>query len=238
MVRHLPPCKRIAELGVHRGDFSEILIKALKPEAIHLVDAWDAEAIKKGYCVFDELPPGVLPLVDLAAYFGGSPLEQSTLDNNFHFVENRFQSRPEVTIVRMDSYLASERYENEFFDCIYIDANHAYDYVLRDLKVWSKKLNPNGFIMLNDCRSNTRSRERNIGVLEAVTFFLKATHFIPVAFTNSINADAVISPPGNEKIDVFVQSICRSGKAVEIPDAILPNAQFNYRGNNWILSFA
>ena len=45
-----------------------------------------------------------------------------------------------ISTKRMSSEDASKLYENNSLDFIYIDANHLYDYVIKDLVVWFPKL--------------------------------------------------------------------------------------------------
>ena len=54
----------------------------------------------------------------------------------------------------MDSLEASSSYEDNFFDYIYIDAEHTYQAVSKDLEFWYPKLKKNGTLFGDDyyCR--------------------------------------------------------------------------------------
>ncbi|MCB2082047.1 MAG: class I SAM-dependent methyltransferase, partial [Rickettsiales bacterium] len=97
-----------------------------------------------------------------------------------------------VTIHRTDTFSAYETLKGQQFDIIYIDANHQYEYVLRDIKLFAELLTENGLIILNDAIASPMGRTQNLGVLEAVSSFLKGTHFAPLAVTATDWADLII----------------------------------------------
>src|SRR4051812_23165004 len=41
LIRQLPQHKVIAEIGVNRGEFSEVLLKIAEPKKLHLIDSWE-----------------------------------------------------------------------------------------------------------------------------------------------------------------------------------------------------
>ena len=51
---------------------------------------------------------------------------------------------------KLDSVSAAHNYENNSLDFIFIDANHAYDAVLADIKAWYPKLKSGGHIAGHD----------------------------------------------------------------------------------------
>ncbi len=51
----------------------------------------------------------------------------------------------------MDSVVAMELLPNAYFDFIFIDADHRYDCVIRDLRGFLPKLKPGGIICGDDC---------------------------------------------------------------------------------------
>src|SRR5262245_17234739 len=44
LLRHLPRSKTIAEIGVFRGGFAELIRKRANPEKFHLIDPWGKDA--------------------------------------------------------------------------------------------------------------------------------------------------------------------------------------------------
>ncbi len=82
-----------------------------------------------------------------------------------------------VIVNRNFSHLAANDYPDEYFDFIYIDADHTYEAVKRDLNVWWSKLKRGGLIGLHDYEEINHS---NIpfGVVKAVTEFLQEKNIL------------------------------------------------------------
>lgn len=53
-------------------------------------------------------------------------------------------------MVRTDSVIGSKMFEDESLDFVYIDANHAYDWVVADIKCWFPKVKKDGFLLGHD----------------------------------------------------------------------------------------
>ena len=54
------------------------------------------------------------------------------------------------TIIRTTSQRASHMFNNNFFDFVYIDANHKFEYVFDDMILWYPKLRPGGIMAGHD----------------------------------------------------------------------------------------
>jgi hypothetical protein len=65
------------------------------------------------------------------------------------------------------SVVASSDFPDDFFDCVYIDANHDYDSVKEDILHWKDKIKNNGFISGHDYYFNAG------GVSQAVNEIFK-----------------------------------------------------------------
>lgn len=216
------------ELGVHRGDNAASLIEALKPRRCLLVDAWSASALQ-AYSPFDSLPPWVLPLTAFERYFGGSLTEQATYDRTYEVARQRFAGDDRVEIVRDDTVSAFTRIRDRFgagsFDFIYVDANHQYEYVLRDLLYYQDLLAADGVMMLNDCCHSQKGMNQNLGVLEAVANFTKRAEFTPVALTSTDMGDLVIVRQGSAMIVALDAALEASDLSfVEVMPQMLPAA--------------
>ena len=53
-------------------------------------------------------------------------------------------------MIRTDSLRGSMMFEDRSLDFVYIDANHAYDYVVEDIKLWYPKVKHGGYLMGHD----------------------------------------------------------------------------------------
>ncbi|MDC0839860.1 class I SAM-dependent methyltransferase [Limnospira maxima] len=68
----------------------------------------------------------------------------------------------------MDSVQCLSSFPDNYFDWIYIDANHYYEYVKKDLEVAKVKVKENGYIVCNDYTSWSVSGVTKCGVAKAV----------------------------------------------------------------------
>lgn len=71
-----------------------------------------------------------------------------------------------VKHLKFPSVEASRLFADEFFDFIYIDANHAYEYVKADLESWYPKIKSGGWVMGHDWPWPTVQRAVNEFVAE------------------------------------------------------------------------
>lgn len=53
-------------------------------------------------------------------------------------------------MIRADSKSACELFPDESLDFVYIDANHAYDFVVQDIELWYPKVKKGGYFMGHD----------------------------------------------------------------------------------------
>lgn len=143
------------ELGVHLGDFSEKILQIVDPKELHLVDAWDYIPLNKPAIYFD------IPERDL-------------------FVKKRFESlikKNKLFIHKNYSHQALNFFENNYFDWIYIDANHNYDFVKFDIYNWSEKIKKDGLICGHDYCWNCK------GVIKAVDEFINDKNWQFIFYT-------------------------------------------------------
>jgi len=105
---------------------------------LHLIDPWkyEQEQIYK-----NTLYGGAL---------GGS---QAHMDKRYQKVVKRFRLEIEngqVVVHRGYSYEVCNDFEDQYFDWIYIDGNHLYEFVKKDLELYYNKVKENGFMMGDD----------------------------------------------------------------------------------------
>lgn len=161
----IAPNSRIAEIGTQRGDFAEELL-ASRPSLLVLVDLWRHQA-------------------------GPYALDVSNIDDggheaNMRHVIQRFDHHMRagrVEIVQGFSTDAAQRYEDGFFDVVYIDADHTYEAVFSDLEAWAPKIKPGGRLMGHDYTDRPEAKAQGFGVIAAVSAFCKANDWEITALT-------------------------------------------------------
>jgi len=123
------------EVGVWKGDFSREIWNISNPKLLVLVDSW----------TYDEKVRGCAPQVN-----GEEPLNQNFFDQAKQDTYNKFKNDKNVRILDMNSSSASSKYEDYYFDYIYLDAEHTYKAVINDLNIWYPKLKKNGVLFGDD----------------------------------------------------------------------------------------
>jgi hypothetical protein len=127
-----------AEIGVHLGDFSAEILRIVAPARLHLVDPWEH---------FDS------PTYKQAWYGGGAKGGQTEMDERYESVLVRFRSEiqtGQVVVHRGFSNDFGSALPPEHLDWVYIDGNHTYDFVKRDLGLFFDKLKPGGYLLGDD----------------------------------------------------------------------------------------
>lgn len=215
----------IAELGVLRGENAMKMYQAMAPKHLVLIDSWSAKSMRD-YSPFPVLPPWVSPMSKFDFYFGGSLMEQKTFDALLAQCQARFANVPNVTLINADTMEAIKQVKAasgvDKFDLIYVDSNHQYEYVLRDLLTYADILKPaGGFILKNACHS-VDSMKQNTGSLEAVCNFIKRTDFTPIALTNGDWNELLIARRGSF-LDVGVNDFIANSNVsyVDVPSQLL-----------------
>ncbi len=123
------------ELGVHLGLFARQIRQRVNPVKLHLVDPW-------------------LALEDSAhkeTWY--ARVSQAEMDGYHATVTANFDKAVklgQVEIHRMTSWDAMARFPGNSLDWVYIDADHAFESVARDLKDSFDKVKPSGLIAGDD----------------------------------------------------------------------------------------
>jgi len=99
--------------------------------------------------------PRVLVGVDLwredgNANHNDSLYTQEQLDEYFEYAKHFMRNFPAVRIYRMLSHDAAENFLDEYFDLIYIDADHSYEGCKQDMEDWWPKVKKGGLFLGDD----------------------------------------------------------------------------------------
>ena len=150
------------EIGVLRGEYSKIILDRWKNGTLYLVDTWRH---------IDEY-------IDL-----------NGRDNQYHYdcmvetAKNIVDHENRAHMIRMDSVQSANLFPDEFFDFIFIDADHSYEAVVRDIEAWWPKIKKGGIfagddfipedgdIWLINNADGSREFAGKFGVRKAVTEF-------------------------------------------------------------------
>jgi Methyltransferase domain len=129
-----------AEIGVHMGDFSAVILTTLEPARLHLIDPWHYEAS---------------PTYEGAWYGGQAEGGQEEMDARYESVVARFADEIRsgaVVVHRGESAAVLETIPDDYFDWVYIDGNHLYEYVRQDLEWSLRKTKVGGLVTGDDYR--------------------------------------------------------------------------------------
>jgi len=231
---------RVAELGVLRGENAARLQQALEPQTLLLVDSWSSAATALSGNPFKDLP-WIDPPKVYHAYYGGDLGEQATFDRLYEECRQRFTGHSNVEIFRQSTDDALHTLKNRkepVLDLIYIDANHQYEWILRDLLLWSELCAPDGVLMLNDCCHSAAGIRQNLGVLEAVGSFVKRSDFVPVLLTHTDWSDLILCRKAGVMELLLDQVISNIDlRYVEVPHQLLPAARVVQSVHGYNISF-
>lgn len=111
------------EMGVSKGANAQNILKELNIKKLYLIDEYK---------------------------FYGGIVTQEIHNKTYNDVCNLFKENNKVEIIKKDSFLASKLIKDNELDFIYIDGNHKFDYVLKDLDAWYPKIKEGGIISGHD----------------------------------------------------------------------------------------
>ncbi|MEQ9484633.1 class I SAM-dependent methyltransferase [Coleofasciculus sp. F4-SAH-05] len=138
LLRKMPKNSICAEIGVYKGNFSAKIIEVVQPAKLHLIDPW----------IYEEEDTYKTSL-----YGGQKGKNQENMDNIYQSVKERFQDQinpNRIVVHRSTSLQTAEQFEDNYFDWVYIDGNHLYEFVKKDLETYYKKVKAGGYITGDD----------------------------------------------------------------------------------------
>lgn len=125
---------KILEIGIFRGDFFNFIFNNCNPQKLDGVDIFSGIT-----CSGDENGNNVI-----------------NYDIGLSFIEliEKYKNYSNIKLHKSDSVSYLNSVEDEYYDIIYIDGDHSYNGVKRDLEVAFKKIKNKGFIMGHDYEMN------------------------------------------------------------------------------------
>lgn len=121
--------RRMVEVGCAFGGFSRIVLAQWKGWDYYLVDLWRKQPSEVYREITNETTPFRLWMnqcMDLC------------------------EEDKRAVMICDDSVRASDLFQQESLCCVYIDANHSFDHVTKDLNAWWSKVRPGGLFCGHD----------------------------------------------------------------------------------------
>jgi hypothetical protein len=116
------------EVGTFKGEYSKEIIKRFNG-TLFMVDVWNE--LSNEY-------------IDASNHKNFKNGVYGECINNIKGFEDR------AIMIRSNSKIASNFFKNDSLDFVYIDANHAYDFVKEDINLWYPKVKSGGYVMGHD----------------------------------------------------------------------------------------
>ena len=133
MLAQMPKYGRCAEIGVWNGGFSRAILDVTQPKELTLIDPWD-----------------LLSDQGKDEWTHKKHKNHQIMRGMFDQVTARYGGLPNVSIRKGFSAEVLETFEDDYFDWLYIDGNHLYEFVRQDVEVAFRKVRPGGVIAGDD----------------------------------------------------------------------------------------
>lgn len=148
----LPPGSVICEVGVFKGEFASQLL-SLKPQQLVCIDPFVGN-LPSGDADGNNVKEVYLPLVYLS-------------------LTQQARRVPNLLLLRGYSQELLPHFAPDSFDAVYIDGDHSYEGVKRDLQLAWRVVKPGGFICGHDYETNAAKTKNHydFGVKKAVDEF-------------------------------------------------------------------
>lgn len=140
---------KVVEVGVQRGDFSNIVLSKWHGSTYVMVDVW-------------QHMPGYRDICNV------SDQQQEAVYEAAMAVAERYA--PRVKVLIGESVLMAEEFADGSLDAVYLDADHSKAAVLADLEAWMPKIRRGGAICGHDYLDGVLP-EGDFGVKSAVLEF-------------------------------------------------------------------
>ncbi|GAB4133014.1 MAG: hypothetical protein Kow0040_14680 [Thermogutta sp.] len=131
MLDLIPKGAIVAEIGVFRGDFSQIILNRCNPKELHLIDLWHGR-------------------VGSADKDGKNFVVEPDTEAVFLRLAERWKHDKRVYLHRGDSLIVLQTFPDAYFDAAYLDSSHRYHQTLAELEQLARVVKPGGWIMGHD----------------------------------------------------------------------------------------
>ena len=154
LLEMMPKRSVCAEIGVWKGEYSRQIYKINSPKELHLIDPWE-----------------FMPQFFWRLYVGNSTRSQEDIDKIYQMVQSKFENNNNVYIHKGISEKVLKEFPDGYFDWIYIDGDHSYETVIKDLNLSFLKVKSGGFISGDDYY--WKDENKDYPVRRAVQYFTK-----------------------------------------------------------------
>ena len=142
------------EIGVAEGNYSEKLLKTSNLSKLYLLDTWEVNTTDMNGDPYGDI-----------RYKG--------------VVKKMREYGDRVEVIRGNSLIEFGRFPDSYFDFIYLDANHEYEYIKQDLNNWYPKCKVGGVFSGHDY-FNGMTRRGMCGVKQAIDEFCNHKEITPL----------------------------------------------------------
>ncbi|MDR1246035.1 MAG: class I SAM-dependent methyltransferase [Clostridiales Family XIII bacterium] len=154
-LKFMPDNAVCVEVGVAYGDFTEMILREMKPKMFFAVDCFSRDD----------------PYVEL---MGRCDFKRDNMPHQ-KWYERRFSREIASGLLETRqgfSWDVLSEFPDDYFDYAYVDAGHDYESVKNDIAVLEKKLKDGGFVQFNDYAMFNWAWGIFFGVVPAVNEFL------------------------------------------------------------------
>jgi hypothetical protein len=176
LLHFFPPGAVGAEIGVAEGRYSAAILEAAQPALLHLIDPWSHLEPGSDLHQASDFLAGIDPARGDGEAHAPPPFNAAG-DADYARIVARFEGDPRVRLHRQYSYKAAVLFGPGHFDFVYLDGNHHYEFVLRDLEDFAARLKPGGLLFGHDYFEDAFASAEHYGVIDAVGTFLKRSDF-------------------------------------------------------------
>jgi len=146
---------RVLEIGIFKGEFLDYIVNNCNISSIDGVDLFHGET-----CSGDA---------------DGNNLVYYNLDKSYEELSDKYKNSSTVKLIQSDSSSYLKTVDDEYYDIIYIDGDHSYEGVKKDLNASFQKIKNGGYIAGHDYEMNMNKAKTayGFGVKDAVDEFCR-----------------------------------------------------------------